>query len=118
MGIGAWTARRRKPFRRRPVLRLLDKASRRARRQGKRRGELQAATSRDYAEIPAAMSSGPGNIIIRIGAETAGAVRGMNDVNKSLGDTMTTGQKATAGLRKAALPAAAALGAIAIASVD
>ena len=63
------------------------------------------------------MSSGPGNIIIKIGADAAGAISGLNNVNKSLGDTMTTGQKATAGLRKAALPAAAALGAIGIAAI-
>lgn len=64
------------------------------------------------------MSSGPGNIIIRIGAETAGAIAGLNQVNSSLGDTMTAGQKATAGLRKAALPAAAALGAVGVAAID
>lgn len=61
---------------------------------------------------------GPGNIIIRIGAETAQALHGINSVNKSLGDTMTKGQKATAGLHKAALPAAAALGVLGAAAMD
>lgn len=56
--------------------------------------------------------AGPGNIIIRVGAETSAAIAGLNNVNKSLGDTMTKGQKATAALGKAALPAAAALTAI------
>jgi hypothetical protein len=58
--------------------------------------------------------AGPGNIMIRIGAETAGAVQGLNSVNKSLGSTMTTTEKMSAGLKKAALPAAAALTAIGI----
>lgn len=62
--------------------------------------------------------AGPGNILIRVGAETAGAVKDLNNVNRSLGETMTTGQKATAGLKKAALPAAAALGAISVAAFD
>ena len=64
------------------------------------------------------MSPGPGNILIRVGAETADAVRELGNVNKSLGDTMTTSQKATAGIKKAALPAAAALGAIGFAALD
>lgn len=56
------------------------------------------------------MAGGPGNIIIRIGAETAGAVAGLKSVDKAFGDTMTKGQKATAGIKSAAVPAAAALG--------
>jgi len=64
------------------------------------------------------VSSGPGNIIIRIGAQTADAVRDLGKVNSSLGDTMTTSQKASAGIKKAALPAAAALGAIGFAAID
>ena len=64
------------------------------------------------------MSSGPGNILIRIGAETADAVRGIGQVDKALGESMTAGQRATAGLKKAALPAAAALAGIAVAAVD
>lgn len=61
--------------------------------------------------------AGPGNILIKIGAEAGQAIAEMGKVNKSLGDTMTTSEKMGAGMRKAAVPAAAALGAIAIASV-
>jgi len=61
---------------------------------------------------------GPGEVVIRIGAQVADALSGVNSVNKSLGETMTTGQKATAGIKKAALPAAAALGAIGFAAID
>ena len=61
--------------------------------------------------------AGPGNILIRIGAEAGQAISEMGKVNQSLGDTMTTSEKMGAGLRKAALPAAAALGAIAVAGV-
>jgi hypothetical protein len=64
------------------------------------------------------VSSGPGNILIRIGADTADAVRGIGTVDKALGESMTAGQRATAGLKKAALPAAAAVAGIAIAAVD
>lgn len=56
--------------------------------------------------------AGPGNITIKVGAETAGAVRELGNLESSLGQTMTKGQKVTAGLKKAALPAAAALTAI------
>ena len=62
--------------------------------------------------------AGPGNVVITIGAQVADAISGLKSVDKSLGDTMTTGQKATAGLKKAAVPAAAALGAIGFAAVD
>ena len=47
--------------------------------------------------------AGPGNILIKIGADTADAVRGLGQVDKALGDTMTRGEKAHAGLTKAAL---------------
>jgi hypothetical protein len=60
--------------------------------------------------------AGPGNILIKIGADAGQAVRELGTVNKSLGSTMTTSEKMAAGLRKAAVPAAAALTAIAIAS--
>lgn len=53
------------------------------------------------------------NVSIRIGADTAGAVREIQNVNKALGEQMTTGQKASASLKKAALPAAAAFGVVA-----
>jgi len=54
--------------------------------------------------------AGLGNITIKIGAETADAVRGIGQVNKALGDQMTAGQKASSALKKAAIPAAAAFG--------
>jgi len=57
---------------------------------------------------------GPGNVLIRIGAETGGAVREIGALNSSLGHTMTAGQKATAALKKAAIPAAAVMTAIAV----
>ena len=59
----------------------------------------------------------PGNIIISVGVETAKAVAGLGKLNKGLDDTATTGQKMQAGLRSAALPAAAALTALAGAAV-
>jgi hypothetical protein len=62
--------------------------------------------------------AGPGNILIKVGAEAGQAIRELGSVDKALGDTMGTHQKMAAGLQKAALPAAAALGAIAVASVD
>lgn len=61
--------------------------------------------------------AGPGEILIRVGAQTADAVRDLNKVDKALGDTMSGSEKMSAGLRKAALPAAAALGAITVAAV-
>jgi hypothetical protein len=60
---------------------------------------------------------GPGNILIKVGAEAGQAIRELGTVDKALGSTMTTHEKMSAGLKKAALPAAAALGAIAVASV-
>lgn len=65
-----------------------------------------------------AVVSGVGNILIRIGAETASAVRDIGNVDKALGETMTTSQKATAGLKKAAVPAAIAFAAIGAAAID
>jgi len=64
------------------------------------------------------MAAGPGNILITIGAQVTDAVSGLRDVDKALGDTMSRGQKATAGLKKAALPAAAALAGIGYAALD
>jgi hypothetical protein len=52
--------------------------------------------------------AGISNVVIKIAAETAGAVRDINKVNQALGDQMTGGQKASAALKKAAVPAAAA----------
>ena len=62
--------------------------------------------------------AGPGNILIKIGAEAGGAVRELATVNRSLDETATTGQKMHAGLKKAALPAAAALAALGYAAID
>jgi hypothetical protein len=62
--------------------------------------------------------AGPGNILIKIGADAGQAVRELATVNKSLGATATSGEKMHAGLTKAALPAAAALAAIGYASID
>ena len=61
--------------------------------------------------------AGPGNILIKVGAETGQAVSELTRVNSTLGDTMSASQKMGAGLRKAALPAAAALAAIGVAAV-
>src|SRR5262245_63354127 len=62
--------------------------------------------------------AGPGNILIKVGAEAGQAVRELATLDKSLGSTMSANEKMAAGLRKAALPAAAALGAIGIAAVS
>ena len=61
--------------------------------------------------------AGPGNILIKIGADAGQAVRELGKTDKALGSTMTTSEKMGAGLKKAALPAAAALGAIGIAAI-
>lgn len=62
--------------------------------------------------------AGVGNIVIKIGAETADAVRGINQVSDALGDQMTKGQKATSALKKAAAPAAIAFGAASTAIIS
>jgi len=59
--------------------------------------------------------AGPGNILITVGADTVSAVRDLGKVNGALGDTMTTSEKMSAGLKKAFVPAAAALGALGVA---
>jgi len=58
---------------------------------------------------------GPGNILITVGADTVAAVKNLGNVNDALGDTMTRSEKMGAGLKKAALPAAAVLGGLAVA---
>jgi hypothetical protein len=55
--------------------------------------------------------------MIRIGAETAAAVREIGKVDSSLSKTATTGEKAQALIGRAAIPAAAALTALAAAGV-
>lgn len=62
--------------------------------------------------------AGPGNIIISVGAETAKAVAELAHVNKALDDTATSGDRMKAGLKAAALPAAAALGVLGAAAVS
>lgn len=57
---------------------------------------------------------GPGNILIRVGAEAGQAVSELSTVNRALGDSQTKSQKMGAALKKAAVPATIALGAIAV----
>jgi len=58
--------------------------------------------------------AGPGNIIIRVGAEAGQAIRELGQVNHALGDSMTKSEKVGAALKRAAVPATIALGAIAV----
>ena len=60
---------------------------------------------------------GPGNVLIKIGADAGQAIRELNSTDKALGSTMSTSEKMGAGIKKAALPAAAALGAIGFAAI-
>lgn len=62
--------------------------------------------------------AGPGNILIKVGADAGQAIRELGTLDKSLGSTMTTSDKFGAGIKKAALPAAAALGALTVAGID
>lgn len=62
--------------------------------------------------------AGPGNILIKVGAEAGQAIRELGSLEKSLGSTMSSSEKMGAGIKKAALPAAAALGLIAAGAVD
>jgi hypothetical protein len=57
--------------------------------------------------------AGPGNIVIRIGAESGQAVSELSKVNNALGHSMSRSEKMGAALRKAAIPATIALTAIA-----
>lgn len=59
--------------------------------------------------------AGPGNILIRVGAETAGAVRELGNLSGPLDDVKTRGEKMGGAVRKATLPAIAVLGALAVA---
>ena len=58
--------------------------------------------------------AGPGNILIRVGAEAGQAVSELGKVNNALGQSMTKSQKVGAALKRAAVPATIALGAIAV----
>jgi hypothetical protein len=62
--------------------------------------------------------AGPGNILIKVGADAGQAVRELSSLNSSLGDTMSTHEKMSAGIKKAAVPAALALAAIGAAAID
>jgi hypothetical protein len=61
--------------------------------------------------------AGPGNILIKIGAEAGQALAELGKTDKALGSMQTSSEKMGAGLKKAALPAAAALTAIGVAAV-
>lgn len=59
--------------------------------------------------------AGPGNIMIRVGAETGDAVRNLKNVSGPLDDVKTKGERMGGAVRKATLPAIAVLGGLAIA---
>lgn len=61
--------------------------------------------------------SGISNVVIKIGAETASAVREIRSVDKALDDTRSTGSKMQGAIQNAAVPAAAALTALTGAAV-
>ncbi len=42
--------------------------------------------------------AGPGNILIKVGADAGQAVRELSSLNSSLGDTMSTHEKMSAGI--------------------
>ena len=58
------------------------------------------------------------SVVIKIGAETAEAVQNIGKVNKALDDQMTTSQKASKGIKSAAVPAAAAFALVGAAAID
>jgi hypothetical protein len=58
--------------------------------------------------------AGPGNILIKIGAEASQALGEFDKVNGKMGETATRSQKVGAALKSAAVPATIALGAIAV----
>ena len=60
--------------------------------------------------------AGPGNILIRVGAEAGQAISELGRVNHVMGDSMTRSEKMGATLKKAAVPATIALTAIAVGS--
>jgi hypothetical protein len=62
--------------------------------------------------------AGPGNILIKIGAEAGQAVAELGTINRALGDTQTTSQKMGTAVKKAALPATIALAALAAGALD
>lgn len=62
--------------------------------------------------------AGPGNILIRVGADTDSAVRGLRNVEGPLENVQTKSARMGAGIRKATLPAIAVLGALGAASIS
>ena len=60
---------------------------------------------------------GSGDILIKVGADVTGAVSELGQVNGALKETQTTGQKVQAGIKSAAVPAAAALTGLAAAGI-
>ncbi len=58
--------------------------------------------------------AGPGNILIRIGAEASQALGEFDKVNGKMGETASRSQKVGSALKAAAVPATIALGAIAV----
>lgn len=62
--------------------------------------------------------AGVANVVIKIGAETAAAVRNINAVNTALSDQASTSQKASSAIKSAAVPAAAAFALVGAAAVD
>jgi hypothetical protein len=61
--------------------------------------------------------AGPGNILIKIGAEAGQALSELGKTDKALSSMQTSSEKMAGGLKKAALPAAAALTAIGVAAI-
>ncbi len=63
------------------------------------------------------MAAGP-EIIVKIGSDTAGAISGINRVNKALGSKMTGAEKFKQSIDRAFVPAIAVLGAVGVAAFD
>lgn len=62
--------------------------------------------------------AGSANILIKIGADTAGAISGINKVNSALGSKLSGAQKFQQGINRAFVPAIATLGALGAAAFD
>jgi phage-related protein len=62
--------------------------------------------------------AGAANVMIKIGANAGNAIGEIGKVNKALGDQMTTSQKASVAIRKAAVPAGLALAALGAAAIS
>jgi len=62
--------------------------------------------------------AGAANVMIKIGANAGNAIGEIGKVNKALGDQMTSSQKASVAIRKAAVPAGLALAALGAAAIS